>query len=506
MLDQLEAILKHHGPMLSSELAKILRDEHRVSPQNARQKVSRRSEKIKSLAYLTFPRNARFLYLVSQYGSDYFWNKLISALEQSSVAYARALDCLYARDRFLPIKYFGIASGSPLALKKHLSAENVLERFKKAEIVHVFNIHGVGDCISLDKDMEIVTQRANSAKMRFIAEKIALSAIQDWAKKLALGSADSFKLRDNIGIQPRVGSFEWDLTAPSYITGLTQWSESKPAPGFLVCDILLMEDVPLSGVNPFIHKIKTLVNSSKKTKLLPIFVSFSFTLEALGVLRKNGVIPATLDSLFGKDISKSLKMLIGTLESLAFSALDPDKLSELFEQLSHIEGASGTLRGALFEYIVADLIRQTRIVKSLTMNKIFRENGKDLAEVDILIERNGYTTFIECKGHNPAVYASIEEIKKWFHETSTLRKIAEKNDMWKNTNLIFEFWTSGRLCHESIDFIENMKKSQKSDKYEIKIFGRDELREIVNSHADKPLKKVINQHFINYPLAIEKNS
>ncbi|MFJ5391142.1 hypothetical protein ACIPUF_09940 [Pectobacterium sp. CHL-2024] len=71
-----EQLLKEGGPCLSTELARFLVDQHNLSPEAARQRISRQVAPVKRLAYLKFTRNARFMYLQDQYGSPWFWDRL----------------------------------------------------------------------------------------------------------------------------------------------------------------------------------------------------------------------------------------------------------------------------------------------------------------------------------------------------------------------------------------------------------------------------------------------
>lgn len=84
MADIVAHILKDKGPCLSSTVLRVLIDEYMMSPTVARQRVSRRPENIRSLKKLPFPRNAKFLYFQSDYGSPVFWQGLTKALEESS--------------------------------------------------------------------------------------------------------------------------------------------------------------------------------------------------------------------------------------------------------------------------------------------------------------------------------------------------------------------------------------------------------------------------------------
>ena len=58
---------------------------------------------------------------------------------------------------------------------------------------------------------------------------------------------------------PRVGTFAWDFGSPSYLTSVLNRQKDKGVkPGWVVCDVLLIENVQLKHVEPFLHKVRTL--------------------------------------------------------------------------------------------------------------------------------------------------------------------------------------------------------------------------------------------------------
>lgn len=68
---------------------------------------------------------------------------------------------------------------------------------------------------------QVVAESHEVAKMRarLQTEQVLLLAIKAWARNLGMVSYDKVALRDedSNGKQPKVGTFAWDLTAPSYL-------------------------------------------------------------------------------------------------------------------------------------------------------------------------------------------------------------------------------------------------------------------------------------------------
>src|SRR5690606_3764361 len=98
---------------------------------------------------------------------------------------------------------------------------------------------------------------AAATRSRLIAENILLDSVREWLRRLAMVSFNTVRTR---GAElPRVGTFAWDLTAPSYLTSvLTRQKDKGVKPGWVVCDVLLIENAQLKHVEPFLHKVRSL--------------------------------------------------------------------------------------------------------------------------------------------------------------------------------------------------------------------------------------------------------
>ena len=118
------------------------------------------------------------------------------------------------------------------------------QRSLEARLLEELDVPGVGPCIAFAKDAQYQVRPAEEMKARLITETILMSAIKTWARNLGFGSFDKFELRTNADRQPRVGTFQWDMAAPSYIGGLATWAPgTTPKPGFVVFDVLLGRDI-----------------------------------------------------------------------------------------------------------------------------------------------------------------------------------------------------------------------------------------------------------------------
>ena len=501
MEDIVEQVLMEFGPALSGDVSRSLTDRHGLSPAAARQRLARRSAKVKSIEDLPFPRNARFLYHTDHYGSPRFWRALEKALE-SSPAYACTLGALAARGGIMPLQHFHIACGAPLAQKRHASSEQMLEALTKAGLLQLVEAPGIGECVSYVKDAGYLDQPIAAMKARLIVEGIVLNAVKTWARNLSLGSYGTFQLRgDHESRLPKVGTFAWDLTAPSYLGGLRGRLENAgPKPGFVVCDILLGRVLSESGLRAFLRKCETLRALKGVGRCLQIFVAESYSKEALKLARDTGVIPATTETLFGQDVAAALVDLSRMLTDAVRLAVDPVRFDLLFRELGRIEGAANSLRGALFEFVVAEIVRKLWTA-NITLNHIFRDGGQDVAEVDVLaVLANREVHFIECKGHAPEGFVDMREIDKWLtRRIPTVRKKALEHPEWRHLEMHFELWTSGQLSDDARQRLAALGSGE--TRYKVTVRAALEIEELVAKTNDNGLRKLVQQHFIEHPLA-----
>lgn len=100
----------------------------------------------------------------------------------------------------------------------------MLERLQAMHLVECGDVIGLGPCVALTAGGNFEDLDDARLKARLTTEKILLLAVRDCARKLGIGSYEKIALRDDAGGPPRVGTFAWDLTGPSY---LRAWSAGR---------------------------------------------------------------------------------------------------------------------------------------------------------------------------------------------------------------------------------------------------------------------------------------
>ncbi len=501
IMSLLEDILKEIGPCLSTDLVQELVDRHHLSHDAARKRVSRAGKDIYRLEGLPFPRNVKFVYLKKDYRSPYFWGALYSAFKDTNSAYWYAIAALKERDGVMPYEHFLISCGAPVRQQKHIPPEKIIERLEMHEILSVRDLDGFGRCVVLtqyEQDLDFILP---DIRARLIAEKLLISAVSQWAKNLGLVSYNLFKKRDEEEL-PTVSTTVWDMAGPSYISPLVDIGQNdKIKPGFFACDILLNKKVSDDGIQPFLRKCKTLRGLPNVGRCMQMFVANEYKSDAFKLAKEAGVLPATVESLFGRDVAKGLVNLLRTLESAAQAVIiEPERFNQLFDQLGKIEGAVGNLRGVLFEYFSASVVQKAYRTNYVRLNEVCKTQDGSRAESDIIAElHSGEILFIECKGHQPNGTVSFDEIKRWLQvRVPTLRKYALEHPDWKRKNLYFALWTSGGFSEESLELLSRAKES--TSKYKLDYFDAEDVLKIVHSCNDKEMLKTYFKCFLDYPL------
>lgn len=496
MADPVEEILNSLGPTLSSEVAAVLSERLKISPVAARQRVSRARGNVRRLAGIPLPRNARFMYMEKQFGSPEYWQRLATTLIANNSALGYAIAALRQNGGMVPARQFPIICGSPVRQLKHLSAETVLKRLTEARLVKTIAVAGIGECVALVQDEEYYAAGTVEMRARLITEEILLSAVRDWLRKLGIASYNLVSTRADQKL-PQVGTFVWDLSAPSYLGAVVGFTrQGEPKPGFVACDVNLASDITLAGAAPFIRKCATLRALRNVGRCMQILVGNRFQKDAFVALRSAGIIAATPSSLFGQDIADALRELTSALTSAAYSVFDPEQFDHLFRTLGKISGATNQLRGALFEYMVADIMKRSN-VGEVTMNRIFKVPNEGKAEIDVLtVQQNQQVFAIECKGYSPHAIIPDDMFKRWLHQNvPTAYTYIRQHPDWQNLPAHFEFWTTAPISDEMLALFDNAKATIKPSRYTINLRGPHDVWKACVDTGEKSLVDAYSNHF-----------
>jgi len=175
----------------------------------------------------------------------------------------------------------------------------------------------------------------------------------------------------------------------------------------------------------------------------------------------------------------------------------PEKLNELFDKLGKLEGATSHLRGALFEFLIAEVIRATSHPASIELNKMIKTIDSRQAEIDVFAPQvvGNELIFAECKGLNPNTTLQDEEVDKWLDKRITvIRQYCLENSEWRNKRLIFQLWTTAKLSEESQRKLETVIRVR--TKYRIEVFDKVAIDRKLKDADLKQLLATFRVHFL----------
>lgn len=462
----------------------------------ARQRIHRHPD-VLAIDGLTFARGARFIHLTKHKNTVKLRKALRDAILSSGGAYARAVTAVGLR-RVVPIWQFPAASGSPLQRKGQLGSEDVMTRLVSVGLFTIVDVPSLGPSITMsDRSNTIPTIEISTAVARNSVEVSLLEAMREWARRLNFSSWDAAVVRQPDAASPEVGSFAWDMTCPSYLLPLRRWKEGKSQPGFIVCDVF-NGTVSGDAMNVFLHKCDSLRHLKNLAPVLPIFVADRYDNEALRSARGAGVIPATIQSLFGPEFAVALRDLTRVLSNALREALDVGQLAEIVKRLSKVEGALGNLRGTLFEYLVADIVRGQSPGTPIEMNR--RCKGPDGVQMEVDVWAFNATTarFIECKSHRPGSMVADNEIEQWLKKRipAVRHYLEQMSHLQSVPRPEFELWVMGELSVQSLERIQRTTEAN-INKFSIKVIKAADVMNYAAAASNGSLADTLKLLFID---------
>lgn len=489
--DLIVSYLAKNGPAMSSTVAKHLQAHGFNS--SASRKAIQRATGVYKLSKIRLKHKEQFLYLPDQYGHERFYENLLTAFDEKESAYGIAINSLIGHNGVVPKAYFDIISGSPIRMKNQLSSERVLERLREIGIFKIDEHADLEKSVSLAPATPTLANafKPNASRSRLLAEDILVIAVKEWMRNLGLGSYNRVQTR-TLGAQPQFGQFKWDVTAPSYVHPLVRYNKSSPKPGFIVVDVLLGRDVAAPHLQYFLKK-STLMRSQRTTApFLSFFIAEHFTRAAFDAGRKAGVILATTETLFGREVASGLAELIHVLNNAAESAKgDPALLEKLFSKLDAVKGAEINIRGALFELLFAQCLSSCGWT-ILAMNAQIKDPiTGGFAEIDILAKRGNDLLVCECKGYLKNEITE-EAVRGWMNSRILrIRNFLLQEQTLRGCSITFEFCTTSRFTPEALSLLQK----NPPQKYDLRWKDRQDLQTYISELKNSHLLKLLNDYY-----------
>jgi hypothetical protein len=266
--------------------------------------------------------------------------------------------------------------------------------------------------------------------------------------------------------------------------------------GFVACDVLLGSSMTAGSMRPFIRKCTTLRRLRNVGPCLQIFIADRSDPAAFSLVKQHGIIPATPETLFGKEVAEGLHQLTEVLHEAA-SSIDPVKFDKLFRRLGKIEGASIQLRGTVFEYLVADVARKT-FSPTVRLNRKLKNPDGKAAEVGVMaIKDDQAILMIECKGYGPYATVPDKYLQRWLqHNIPVSFKWLNNHHEYQNLIYRFEFWATGALSAEAIAMFETARATINPNRYNIELKFAPQILSECKATKDEGLTEAFQKHYI----------
>lgn len=454
-------VLEMSGPCISSDLAERIQWQHpSMSPEAIRKMISRSTD-IGKLPFLKFSHNRRFIYLKDDFGSFKFWRALEKCMYEANSTYSHAILAVINNGGYLKVKDFGIVSGSPIKQAKHLSYETVLRNLLSAKILRAVYIDGVGDCVLINNNIANDVNIRTMANCESFFDKPILELVKAWLRNLGLVAFNQIKTKYDGEGNPVVGSFEWDMTAPSYVSPLAEYVGGKLMPGFVACDFSLgfnRDEITTAAAETFIRKVQMTKSSRASQRIMFVIFARRFGKIAFNKLRSEGVLAVTIANAFGNKVDESLTRLSRVVQGSLSIEKHPDELLQMVKDLEFVSGENGNLRGYIFELFVSSQISNFYGLGNIYINREYKINGKH-AEADVVLESSDDIYIIECK--NVKVLPSTE-LTRWMKERVPIINSYYKINNLGKKNIHHYLWVTGNVYSKDLKRLDSFKNNNKN--------------------------------------------
>lgn len=453
-------VLESFGPCVSSELAEKIKILYPMMSPDAIRKMISRSTDVGKLKFVIFSHNRRFIYLKNDFGSIKFWRALEGCLHHANSVYSHAILAIINNGGYLKKRDFGIVCGSPIRQSKHIGYGTVLSNLISSNILREISVDSVGDCIVLNNNHSNDNGVRAMAHCESFFDKPTLELVKSWFRNIGLVAFNQVKTKYDDDINPVVGSFEWGMTAPSYVSPLAEYSDGKLVPGFVVCDFSLgfsSDEITTSAADTFIRKVQLTKFSRAKQRIMFVFFARRFSKESFRKLRSEGVLAITIASAFGNKVDESLSKLSDVVKGTLSIEKHPSELLKIVQDFESISGENGNLRGYIFELFVSSQAVTLLGHGNISINKEYNINGSR-AEGDVVLEGNDDIYIIECK--NVTMLPS-PEVTRWIKKRIPTINAYYKENNPEGKRIHHYMWVTGMVNKKDINRLELFKCNNK---------------------------------------------
>jgi hypothetical protein len=479
-----EIILVREGPMLSGDLAKLVSDENVISLDAAKKQVSRAADPVKRVTGF-FINNQSFYFLESHLQDGSYIVGIKLALKTSAKRVFAVLKALENNRGFLAETELPAFMFSPIGnLVGHKRSDIVINEALKLDL-----IKKEGDFYKLNE----VYFRKSQVDFKYykgveVAKNFILNQFIDWARMIGLVSFDTPSLYSEFS------KFQWAFTAPSYIGTLPHYNNGSLKPAFVLADILIGNEATEDDVLFFVEKIKILKAQRNFSPIIPFLIVDRLSLEALNLLKQNGVVIGFVYKLFGNGYIDLIRSLINTVANAgAILKSNPDEFISLMEKISNLtDGKTNNLRGDIFELAVG--YYHARLCNNFDVSKkIYIDSWP--YELDVFAVYPDHVNVAECKGLKRPL--TLTEVDAWLIKNVKVRSWIELQEAYNNKRHVFELWSTGGF---EDDAFAKLQIAGKAKRYDIKFYDQPGIIGKAKEIANSKFLSILNQYFLKEPV------
>jgi Holliday junction resolvase-like predicted endonuclease len=495
-------ILEETGPALSGDFARNLVNRNVAASESSARKMVERCRKagaIRSTAPVSFDRS--YLCFLEKHNGIAYANALKAAFTKKP-SFDRVYKTLLANKGYITHGQIAKAATctadtdsakpggrtTPLDISKQLTQVEAIEPVVAEDFLFRIGAHFGPPAIS-----------KNSFLKRLETEQMMIREIREWLTHCYLLSPEAHSIRTSSRLASGFNQVQWDLHGPIYVGPMSTLSSSrrlKTNGDFLTAEICTYRTFTTVDTDALIERVDSVNHRWKSISLTPIVVAAGFSEDAWMRLRKAGIAAIKLSDVLGRNIERLLHLFWDAVDIKLESVTGVDEIEEVLAAAASTAGSDGlvgNLKGALFELMVALLLRAQGY--DIVLQKRVRKPDEDIdLEIDIVATRGeSECLLVECKGRHREYTDNEDELKRHFHDRC---KAASDPYGWDVVRRYGEvkavFVTTGKLSKKADQFAQ---RTTKSHGILCEIQQRDELIGRLQRAGQNRLAELVNRYY-----------
>ena len=476
-MTEIEKYIYNQVVASSGDVIKYCVESLKITEENARKRIQRLSGSTLKIKGICKNRQV-ILYNKDRISDENFYETLIDVLKNNAFQHYLIINALRLHAGMMLKEKLAAFTMSPTEnAKGHKNFKTVVEDLQRMNLVRESFTH-----YYLSENDIVNEKKAHAIEL---IQSIALEHFHNRIRNIGMISYDSAILNGTFS------RYKFALVAPSYIKSLVGQYDTKAIPAFVVADVLLDQHIEESDVTFIVKKMENILMTNQVAKTLPFLLINTHKENVYSLLKRNGIIVANIDELFGKDYSNTLNGILNLLENAgAILKKDPKSYLTLIDNIEKLAiGKTYNLKGELFEMTVG--LFHSQQCQSLDISKKIYYDSKEI-EVDVYAVYQDKVVFAECKGYNYPI--DNEYIQQWITEKiPTVRKWALSCESLSNKKIVFEIWCTGGFLESSQNIL--IEAGQKTKKYLIQYFDLNKMNQVAKEQKMTHFRKVLRSYY-----------